>query len=117
MTLAHDATGHPIICDTAQSVPYRERRWQKRLSSKSSNSDAPERNCSQSVGARTTPFTMSGPAPRSRAWVRPGTKADSKSFTGPQERAVGLDRFGRIILSIDDSLQFIAHEDISWVMT
>lgn len=25
--------------------------------------------------------------------------------------------FGRIILSIDDALQFIAHEDIFWVMT
>jgi len=34
-----------------------------------------------------------------------------------KERWASTGPFGRIILSIDDALQFIAREDIFWVMT
>ena len=34
-----------------------------------------------------------------------------------KERWSSMGPFGRTILSIDDALQFIAHEDIFWVMT
>jgi hypothetical protein len=34
-----------------------------------------------------------------------------------KERWASTGPFGRIILSVDDALQFIAHEDIFWTMT
>lgn len=34
-----------------------------------------------------------------------------------RERWVSAGPFGRTVLSIDEALQFIAHEDIFWVMT
>jgi hypothetical protein len=37
--------------------------------------------------------------------------------TLPKERWAPTGPFGRVFLPIDDALQFIAHEDIFWVMT
>jgi hypothetical protein len=60
-----------------------------------------------------------GPVRRSHACDGPAPAVGSKFLYWSlwKERWAAAGPFGRTVLSIDDALQFIAHEDIFWAMT
>jgi hypothetical protein len=62
---------------------------------------------------------MPGPARRSLACVPIGTEGRFEVLYWSlwKDRWASTGSFGRTVLSIHAALQFIAHEDIFWVMT
>jgi len=60
--------------------------------------------------------TAGAPVARLRPTAREG-RFEVLYWSLWKERWASTGPFGRTILSIDEALQFIAHEDIFWVMT